>query len=200
MLHCLNVPTAPVGRRAGKPLCAETRKNPRMLVQKPAIIGIVVVVLSGGFTLALLTVPGIDAGGGSARVTQLLSTVLGGMTGVAAAVLPVVVTPSNSNAYVPGLAELGGEVGRTGQAPRWLPSTPSTVPRRSLAVPRCRRWSAWRPWRSSDGRPSTTRCSRPPFGSRSTVPGSSPPCACSTHDKRLVGRDGVLTRSLSWLL
>ena len=94
---------------------------------------VVVAVLSGGITLALLTVPGIDAGG-SAPVTQLLSTVLGGAAATAAAVLAVVVTLGNTNTYVAGLAELGGEMGRTGQAPHWLASTPGTVPRRSLAV------------------------------------------------------------------
>jgi len=94
---------------------------------------VVVAVLSGGITLALLTVPGIDAGG-SAPVTQLLSTVIGGAAGTAAAVLAVVVTLGNTNTYVAGLAEVGREMGRTGQAPRWLASAPGTVPRRSLAV------------------------------------------------------------------
>ena len=98
-----------------------------------AVTLVVVAVLSGGITLALLTVPGIDAGG-SAPVTQLLSTVIGGAAGAAAAVLAVVVTLGNTNTYVAGLAELGREMGRTGQAPRWLASTPGTVPRRSLAV------------------------------------------------------------------
>jgi amino acid efflux transporter len=93
----------------------------------------VVAVLSGGITLALLTVPGIDAGG-SAPVTQLLGTVVGGAAGAAAAVLAVVVTLGNTNTYVAGLAELGGEMGRTGQAPSWLAATPDSVPRRSLTV------------------------------------------------------------------
>lgn len=98
-----------------------------------AVTLVVVTVLSGGVTLALLTVPGIDAGG-VAPVTQLLGTVIGGAAGTAAAVLAVVVTLGNSNAYVAGLAELGGEMGRTGQGPRWLTPRPGSVPRRSLTV------------------------------------------------------------------
>lgn len=98
-----------------------------------AVTLVVVAVLSGGVTLALLTVPGVDANG-SAPVTQLLNTVIGGAAGTAAAVLAVVVTLGNTNAYVAGLAELGGTMGRHGQAPSWLASTPSAVPRRSLAV------------------------------------------------------------------
>jgi amino acid efflux transporter len=98
-----------------------------------AVTLVVVAVLSGGITLAVLTVPGVDAGR-SAPVTQLLGTVIGGAAGTAAAALAVVVTLGNTNAYVAGLAELGGEMGRTGQAPRWLASTPGAVPRRSLAV------------------------------------------------------------------
>jgi amino acid efflux transporter len=98
-----------------------------------AVTLVVVAVLSGGITLALLTVPGVDAGR-SAPVTQLLGTVVGGAAGTVAAVLAVVVTLGNSNTYVAGLAELGGEMGRTGQAPRRLASTPGAVPRRSLAV------------------------------------------------------------------
>lgn len=98
-----------------------------------AVTLVVVAVLSGGITFALITVPGINAGG-SAPVTQLLSTVIGGAAAAAAAVLAVVVTVGSSNTYVAGLAELGGEMGRAGQAPRWLASAPGAVPRRSLAV------------------------------------------------------------------
>ena len=98
-----------------------------------AVTLLVVAVLSGGITLALLTVPGVDSAG-SAPVTQLLGTVIGGTAGIAAAALAVVVTLGNTNAYVAGLAELGGEMGRTRQAPRWLASMPGAVPRRSLAV------------------------------------------------------------------
>lgn len=98
-----------------------------------AVTLVVVTLLSGGITLALLTVPGVDAGS-SAPVAQLLGTVVGGAAGAAAAVLAVVVTLGNTNAYVAGLAELGAEMGRTGQAPRWLGSPTGTVPRRSLAV------------------------------------------------------------------
>jgi amino acid efflux transporter len=94
---------------------------------------VVVAGLSGGITLALVTVPGVDAGGG-APVTQLLATVIGGAAGTAAAALAVVVTLGNTNTYLAGLAELGGEMGRTGQAPRWLASTPGSVQGRSLAV------------------------------------------------------------------
>jgi amino acid efflux transporter len=103
-------------------------------VPRAAVVTLVVVaVLAGGITFALVTVPGIDAGG-SAPVTQLLGTVVGGAAGAAAAALTVVVTLGNSNTYVAGLAELGGEMGRTGQAPRRLASAPGAVPRRSLAV------------------------------------------------------------------
>ena len=98
-----------------------------------AVTLVVVAVLFGGVTLALVAVPGIDAGG-SAPVTQLLGTAIGGAAGTVAAVLAVVVTLGSSNTYVAGLAELGGEMGRTGQAPRWLASPPGTAPRRSLAV------------------------------------------------------------------
>lgn len=98
-----------------------------------AVTLVVVTVLAGGITLALLTVPGIDAGA-SAPVTSLLGTVIGGAAGTVAAGLAVLVTLGSSNTYVAGLAELGAEMGRTGQAPLWLASTPGTVPRRSLAV------------------------------------------------------------------
>jgi amino acid efflux transporter len=94
---------------------------------------VVVAVLAGGITLALVTVPGVDVTE-SAPVTQLLGTVMGGAAATAAAVLAVVVTLGTTNTYMAGLAELGGEMGRTGQAPRWLASPSGSVPARSLAV------------------------------------------------------------------
>lgn len=109
-------------------------RNPRRDVPRASAVTLIVVaVLFGGLTVALITVPGSETA--AAPVTALLATRLATGGGLIAAALAVMVTVGNANAYLAGLAELGAEMGRTGRGPRWLAGHPgSGIPRRSLAV------------------------------------------------------------------
>ena len=116
-------------------LTARFRRPGRDVPRATAATLVVVAVLFGGITLALVTVLGAAAAGTGAPVTALLAVRLGAAAAPLAAALAVLVTLGNANAYVAGLAELGAEMGRRGQAPRWLAGRdPSGPPRRSLAV------------------------------------------------------------------
>ncbi len=119
-------------------LTGRFRTPGRDVPRATAITLIVVALLFGGITFALVTVLGADAAASSAPLTALLTLRVGPAAGLIAAGLALLVTLGNANAYVAGLAELGGEMGRAGQAPRWLSgasaSTTTAVPRRSLAV------------------------------------------------------------------
>jgi amino acid efflux transporter len=109
-------------------------RNPaRDVPRATAATLIVVAVLFGGLTLALITVPGPATT--TAPVTALLATRLASGGALIAAALAVVVTVGTANAYLAGLAELGAEMGRTGRGPRWLAGHPcSDIPRRSLTA------------------------------------------------------------------
>lgn len=118
-------------------LTGRFRAPGRDIPRSSAITLVVVALLFGGITLALVTVLGTDAAAGTAPVTALLALRLGPAAAVIAAALALLVTlgNTNTNAYVAGLAELGGEMGRTGEAPRWLAGRAlSTARGRSLAV------------------------------------------------------------------
>jgi amino acid efflux transporter len=111
-------------------------RAPRRDVPRATGITLVVVaVLFGGLTLALITVLGGEQLTAHAPVTALLTVRFGHEAGLVAAALALLVTLGTANAYVAGLAELGAAMGRSGQAPRWLAGPPSSdLPRRSLAV------------------------------------------------------------------
>lgn len=81
---------------------------------------VVVAVLFGGTTLVLAVTPDASVVAGSAPVTELLRVALGPAAAGIAAVLALVVTVGSTNTYLAGLTELGVEMGRVGQAPRWL--------------------------------------------------------------------------------
>ena len=110
------------------------RRPGRDVPRATAVTLLVVAVLFVGTTFALATAPP-DVAASDAPVTALLALRLGPPAAVVLAVLAVLVTVGNNTAYLAGLAELGSEMGRSGQAPRWLAGTgPSALPARSLAV------------------------------------------------------------------
>jgi amino acid efflux transporter len=116
-------------------LTGRFRAPARDLPRATAITLVVVALLFGGITFALITVLGTEGAAGGAPVTALIALRVGPEAALIAAALTVLVTMGTANAYVAGLTELGGEMGRAGQAPRWLAGRPSsTVPRRSLTV------------------------------------------------------------------
>jgi len=95
----------------------------------------IVALLFGGVTHSLLTAAGPDPAQSSAPITELLAAHVGPPAAALAASLAILVTLGNTNAYVAGLGELGRNMGRSAQAPRWLAGrNGSAVPRRSIAV------------------------------------------------------------------